>query len=343
MQQIEQTEQTEQTEQIQQLQPEINKEVNNKNKEIKLSAFTFLRNADTLGYPYQASILSIIDHVDEFVINVGLSNNPDNNINNIKDQTLETIQKLQAQYPKIRIIQSHWNEKMQAKGFVYAQQKMIAQYNCTGDWAFYLEGDEVLHEADAKNLKANIAKYHDDVNVEAFAFKYFHFYGGANHLAISPAWYRKEVRIIRNTIRSYAPDGLFWTVMHQHKKGRYPKAIILDMHIYHYGHARKSEYLSQRAKQVAKYWNHAATENIYGAIDPQSLIKWHGGAWQSHPAVMSDWLELHAEKNFELLKDYRLSRREKKHRWAMKLEKLLGIDLAKSHLIPLNKIKTLPY
>ena len=26
---------------------------------------------------------------------------------------------------------------MQERGFVYGQQKMIAQYNCTGDWAFY--------------------------------------------------------------------------------------------------------------------------------------------------------------------------------------------------------------
>ena len=46
--------------------------------------------------------------------------------------------------PKIRVIDSQWNESMQDRGFVYAQRKMIAQFNCTGDRAFYLEGDEVL-------------------------------------------------------------------------------------------------------------------------------------------------------------------------------------------------------
>jgi hypothetical protein len=29
---------------------------------------------------------------------------------------------------------------MQDRGYVYGQQKMIAQFNCTGDWAFYIEG-----------------------------------------------------------------------------------------------------------------------------------------------------------------------------------------------------------
>jgi hypothetical protein len=305
-----------------------------------ISAFTFLRNADCLGYPYQESILSLIDYVDEFVINIGLSTDEN-------DCTLEKIEALQKIHPKIRIIQSVWNEKMAAKGFVYAQQKMIAQYNCTSDWAFYLEGDEVLHEEDAKQLRSWIAPYHTDQNVEAFAFKYFHFYGGAKHLAISPAWYRKEVRIIRNTIRSYCPDGLFWMVMDKHRKGRYPQAIILDAHIYHYGHARKSDYLTKRAKQVAKYWDHAPEENAYSNIDHQSIISWHGGRWQSHPAVMNDWLENHAEQGFKANPKYHLSRREKKHRLSMKLEKSFGrflsIDLSKSHLKALNKINTLPY
>ena len=34
-----------------------------------------------------------------------------------------------------------------------AQQKMIAQYNCTGDWAFYVEGDEVYHENELEQIR----------------------------------------------------------------------------------------------------------------------------------------------------------------------------------------------
>ena len=98
---------------------------------MKVSAFTFIKNGQILGYPFLQSIQSILTIVDEFVINVGES----------EDDTLLLIQSLVS--PKIRIIKSHWNDSMQDRGYVYGQQKMIAQFNCTGDWAFYIEGDEV--------------------------------------------------------------------------------------------------------------------------------------------------------------------------------------------------------
>ena len=101
---------------------------------MKISRFTFIRNGEMLGYPFIESIQSALPILDEFVIAVGKS----------EDCTLERIQEIGSD--KIRIVETEWNEVMQDRGFVYAQQKMIAQFNCTGDWAFYLEGDEVLHE-----------------------------------------------------------------------------------------------------------------------------------------------------------------------------------------------------
>lgn len=295
---------------------------------MKLSAFTFLRNAEQLGYPYIASILSIIEYVDEFVVNIGLST----------DNTLASIQALQKHYPHIRIIESCWNEAMASKGFVYAQQKMIAQYNCTGDWAFYLEGDEVMHEADMQTLKKQIAKYHHNQTVEAFAFNYHHFYGTAKYVAISPAWYRQEVRIIRNTMRTYCPDGLFWMVMSKHRKGRYPKAIVLDAHIYHYGHVRKQDYAQAKNNQVAKYWSEQAKPANYGNIDPQSIQPWQGGVWGTHPKVISDWLSYESQQTLEFVDNYQATKREKKHRLSMRIENLckkLGwrLDLSKKHFI----------
>ena len=40
---------------------------------MKISAFTFIKNGQILGYPFQQSIQSILPIVDEFVINVGES------------------------------------------------------------------------------------------------------------------------------------------------------------------------------------------------------------------------------------------------------------------------------
>jgi glycosyltransferase involved in cell wall biosynthesis len=107
-----------------------------------ISGFTFIRNGVELGFPFEASIRSLLPLVDEFVVVVGKSN----------DDTLARIHAIGS--PKIRVIETIWNERMADRGFVYAQQKMIAQFACTGDWAFNLEGDEVVHEAELANIRA---------------------------------------------------------------------------------------------------------------------------------------------------------------------------------------------
>lgn len=280
-----------------------------------ISGFTFIRNGVELGYPFIESIKSLLPIVEEFVIAVGQSS----------DNTLELIQALNE--PKIRIIETVWNEKMSERGFVYAQQKMIAQYSCVGDWAFYLEGDEVLHENDLEKIKEAVKNYHDDKRVEAIAFKYLHFYGDANTYLDSPAWYKTEVRMIRNSIRSYAPDGLFWVIMDKHKKGRMPNAKVCNAHIYHYGYVRRSDYMQQKINQVSKYWESEAVKFDYGNIDNQTLKRFTG----THPKIVKDWLNRETQQNFSFNPDYQLSNREKKHRLVRKIEKLLSVDLSKKH------------
>jgi hypothetical protein len=61
---------------------------------MKVSAFTFIKNGQILGYPFVQSIKSVLPIVDEFVINVGES----------EDDTLMLIQSIESE--KIRIIQS---------------------------------------------------------------------------------------------------------------------------------------------------------------------------------------------------------------------------------------------
>ena len=130
---------------------------------MKISGFTFLRNADINGYPFIESVRSALPLVDEFICAVGPS----------IDDTRKKIESIGD--PKIRIIDTDWNENMCDRGFVYGQQKMIGQYQCRGDWAFYLEGDEVLHEADLEKIELSLETYLDDHRVEAFYFDFLHF------------------------------------------------------------------------------------------------------------------------------------------------------------------------
>lgn len=281
---------------------------------MKVSGFTFLRNAVMNGYPFEESIRSLLPIVDEYVVAIGAG----------QDETLERVASIDD--PKIRILETTWNESMQDRGFVYGQQKMIAQYQCSGDWAFYLEGDEVLHEEELDAIEAAMRCHLDNRHVEALYFDFYHFYGTPNQVGI--AGYRRAPRIIRNSIRTIAPDGLFWVVLDRNKRGRYPRAAYADAHIYHYGHCRSVETMNNKLKQVGKYWGSAHQSfQGYGAIDVAELRAFNG----THPACMAEWLENSAEHEFMEDPNYRLSRRDRRNRIRFWLERVLGTEISKKH------------
>ena len=281
---------------------------------MKISAFTFIKNGQILGYPFLQSIKSILPIVDEFVINVGIS----------EDITLELIRSISS--PKIRIIESKWNESMHDRGYVYGQQKMIAQFNCTGDWAFYIEGDEVYHENDLDQIRKSMEIHLTNSNVEALIFDFIHFYGNANSFLNSPGWYRSEARIIKNSIRSYAPDGLFWVILESNKKGRYPKAKHTGITCYHYGWVRSEEQMNLKSSKVQKYWGGNPVKIDYTQMDSTIIQEFQG----SHPEVMKDWLPKDAGL-YKVDSSYKPTRKQIKHRLMIKLEKLFGFELSKKH------------
>jgi hypothetical protein len=283
---------------------------------MKISGFTFIRNGTQLAYPYIESLHSLLSLCDEVIVAVGAGN----------DDTLARIKAIADS--KLRVIETTWNESMQDRGYVYAQQKMIAHFNCSGDWAFYLEGDEVLHEQDIPIIKSNLEKHLHNSKVEALVFDYYHFYGTPQTLAISPGWYRRAPRIIRNTIRSYSPDGLFFVVMDKNKRGRYPYAALAEVPIYHYGHVRAITNMQQKIQQVSQYWGHLPPKfEGYGNIDSQALASFNG----THPAIMQTWLAQQAEHHLQLNSNYKPTRRELRHRWMMRFERWFNLELSKKH------------
>ena len=290
---------------------------------LKVSCFTFLRNAHILGYPFVESIRSALPLCDEYIVNIG----------DCDDDTTEMVQAIGSE--KIRIIRNRWNENMQTKGYVYGQQKSIALFNCTGDWAFYLEADEVIHEDDIPAIRRAMEEHLEDERVEALVFDFIHFYGNHATYASSPAWYRREVRIIRNTIRSFAPDGLFFVVLDSgsNKHGRYPRAVLADARIFHYGWVRSQEQMTEKSRRVSPYWGGGGTDFDYTKIDPLVLKEFT----DSHPGVMRNWLPQEVPPVFIADPAYCLSGREKRHRMMMKFENLFGVDLTKKHFTLVNK------
>jgi hypothetical protein len=286
---------------------------------MKVSGFTFLRNGRKLGYPFVESIRSVLPIVDEFVIALGPCD----------DDTEKMLRDIGD--PKIRIIPTHWNERIRSdysvKGFVFGQQKSIALFNCTGDWAFYLEADEVVHENDWPKIRAAMEKHLGDERVEALAFDYLHFYGNKNTIAWSPGWYRSEVRIIRNTIPAWSSESLFFNVVVGHKKSRYPRAVHTGATVFHYGWVRSEMQMNLKAAAVHKYWDDKPAAPVdYSKMDATMLKLFTG----THPKVVQGWLPK-AEGIFQADPNHQLTSREKKHHFMLKLEKWFGFRFNKKH------------
>ena len=286
---------------------------------MKVSGFTFLRNGQKLGYPFVESIRSILPIVDEFIIALGPCD----------DDTEKMLRDIGD--PKIRIIPTQWNERIRSdysvKGFVFGQQKSIALFNCTGDWAFYLEADEVVHENDLPKIRAAMEKHLNDERVEALAFDYLHFYGNKNTITWSPGWYRSEVRIIRNTIPAWSSESLFFNVVVGHKKSRYPRAVHTGATIFHYGWVRSETQMNLKAAAVHKYWDDKPAAPVdYSKTDATALKLFTG----THPKVVQGWLPK-AEGIFQADPNHQLTSREKKHRFMLKLEKRFGFRFNKKH------------
>lgn len=288
---------------------------------MRISGCTYLRNGEKLGYPFRESIRSALPLVDEFIVALGPC----------EDDTERLLREMNE--PKIRIIPTQWNEHMRKdprgklKAFVCGQQRSIALFNCTGEWALYMDADEVLHEADLPKLRAAMEENLDNPKVEALVFDYLHFYGNAKTYAWSPRWYRTAARIVRNTVPFWTPKGMGFVILESQKQGRWPRAVHTGATMYHYGWVRSEAQMKMKAEAVARLGrNTAPPPASYVDIDPQTLRLFTG----SHPAVMTEWLSP-ADGLFPANQNHKLTFREKKHRFMLRLEQRFGCQFDKKH------------
>ncbi len=151
---------------------------------MKISGFTIVKNAINLQYPVVESILSILPIVDEYVVLLGDS----------QDGTLEMLKGIGSE--KIRILEDEWHDDFKADGQIFSHLTNIALSKCKGDWAFYLQADEVIHEKDLPALQQLIAECDKKPSVMAISLRFIHFYG--DYQTHNPYMHRKACRIVRN-------------------------------------------------------------------------------------------------------------------------------------------------
>jgi len=253
---------------------------------MKISGFTIVRNAVKFNYPVLASIRSILPICDEFIVNVGDS----------EDETLDLIRSIDS--PKIRIIQNTWD--MGQGSAVLSLQTSLALKECKGDWAFYLQSDEVIHEADLSKLKFWMRYYLNRKEVDALRLWWFHFYGSYWRYRIDFGWYQKQDRIIRNNnqIESYGDAFGFRRI-----DGKRLRTRLGFCYLYHYGWVNSNEAMQKRCANAAEI----------GFMDKNKNNTFTGGYgdlnrfpsyWGTHPAVMKALVENHnlSREDFNLLR-----------------------------------------
>ncbi len=284
---------------------------------MRVSGFTFIRNGVTLGYPFLESIRSALPLVDDFVVAMGDST----------DGTTEHLVGLAAAEPKVRLIPMTWNTQAPA-AFVYAAQSMAALYNCSGDWALYLQGDEALHEADYTRVRTALQHADTDPRVEGLVFDYTHFYGSPSHVVRSPAWYRREVRIVKNRgIKVVMPsDAQYFVAIQGRRRLRYLRCRHAGATVYHYGWARPSPEHAAKVKTMNQMYHATQVSKPREDVDPTTIHAFTG----THPAVMEDWVR-GASGQFTPNAQYKLSTRDLRQRWKMSIERVLPVDLSIKH------------
>lgn len=243
---------------------------------MKVSGFSFVRNAVKLDYPIVEAITSVLPICDEFVIAVG----------NSDDDTLGLIKSIDS--PKIKIIETVWDDSLREGGRVLAVEtdKAFAAIAEDTDWAFYIQGDEVIHEQYLDNVKQAMQQHKDNPNIDGLLFKYQHFYGSYDYVADSRKWYRREIRVVRNRKDIFAYRDAQGFRKQPNDKLR---VKLIDAYIYHYGWVREPDKQQDKQRAFHSLWKNddevaqfvgQASEFDYANIDSLSVFK------GTHPKVM---------------------------------------------------------
>jgi len=248
---------------------------------MKISGFSYVRNGFDYGVPFLEAYQSILPVCDEFVVTVGEGN----------DGTKEAIQKLND--PKIRIIDTVWDMSLRANGKIFAQQTNMALDAITGDWAFHIQADEVIHENDIYKIKEAVERNDNDKRVEGFILPFIHFWGGYDHIRTSRRVHKNEVRLFRNGlgVRSYR-DSLgfrkyrdFNAYANDTEKGEKLRVKKIDAPIYHYTEVRGPGAKTKKASAIGAFYEKNDGKPVqkeeYGY---DRLEKFTG----THPRLMSE-------------------------------------------------------
>ena len=212
---------------------------------MKVCGFSFVRNGIKFDYPFEEAIRSILPVCDKVIVAVG----------NSEDDTLKRVKTID---PKVAVIETIWDGSLREGGRVLALEtdKSFAAIPPEYDWAFYIQGDEVLHEKYLPNIRKAMVENLGNEEVDGLLFNYLHFFGSYDYVGQKHSWYRREIRVVRNRkdIFSYKDAQGF-----RKRPNEKLRVKLIDASIHHYGWVREPEALQVKEKTKTRlykndYW-----------------------------------------------------------------------------------------
>lgn len=247
---------------------------------MQISGFSVVRNAIRYDYPFIESLKSLLPLVDELVLAVG----------DCDDGTVEALAAIDS--PKLKVIHTVWDPAVRSGGLIISQQTNLALDACQGDWCFYLQADEVLHENDLDRIHSAMRRNIHKPAIDGLTFRYHHFRAAYNFR--DPLPYRRQTRIVRRTAgaRSYGdacgfrkyPNG------QAEPKGERLRTASTGAWVYHYGHVKPPRHMSAKMDYFCSLYDGRHVQpgaevslDSYG-WDVRSCEAFRG----THPRVMAD-------------------------------------------------------
>jgi glycosyltransferase involved in cell wall biosynthesis len=247
---------------------------------MRVSGFTILRNGVRFAYPFEESIRSLLPLVDELHVGVGQSD----------DDSLNRVRAIDS--PKVRIFETQWDLSQREGGRLLSDQTNLALARCDGDWCFYLQADEVLHEDDYEIIWDGMRNHLSRTRTLGIWFDYLHFMG--DYRIRNALGYLSSVRIIRpgHGLRSIRDASKFgWSHSRPLLERRpWSRAKHVGARVFHYGYVRPPLSMADKDEWGKRLYDRGSL----GAARPRrELTEWqfnfaactpyHG----THPAVMA--------------------------------------------------------
>ncbi|MCS6990771.1 MAG: glycosyltransferase [Chitinophagales bacterium] len=248
---------------------------------MRISGFTFIRNGVLLDYPFVESIRSMLPLCDEVIVVVATST----------DETLQAVVRIGD--ARIRIFEHAWDETLRSKGQLLAKLTNEALRHVTGDWALYLQADEVLHENDLPSIMEAARRYYTDDDTDGLLFHWYHFVGNYDFIGKpgSRGLYHHEVRMFKTgrNIFSFG-DAQGFRRLKGKEKIQKLNARLIPAYVYHYAKVRGPEREQLRARAFSRLWHddqwiaHRFGNQNFEYRFSFPIIPFNG----THPAVMHE-------------------------------------------------------